>query len=169
MKEMVLKRMGLAGHNKKGFTLVEVIVVLVIITILMAIAVPALTGYIDRAKDKALEADGRNILVALQAIASEEYGRTGTAVTWDGTTTNANKPNGTTGGDVTSSRAGALTISAEINDLVGEILVNPSTTPGDKSLTQIDYDKGVKGFVYQVGSTNAKKITYAEGTGFTIS
>ena len=34
----------------KGFTLVELIVVLVILAILAAILVPALLGYIDRAK-----------------------------------------------------------------------------------------------------------------------
>ncbi len=34
--------------NKKGFTLVELIVVLVILAILAALLIPALTGYIDR-------------------------------------------------------------------------------------------------------------------------
>ena len=33
--------------NKKGFTLVELIVVLVILAILAALLIPALTGYID--------------------------------------------------------------------------------------------------------------------------
>ena len=38
--------------NKQGFTLVELIVVLVILAILAALLVPALTGYIDRAREK---------------------------------------------------------------------------------------------------------------------
>lgn len=35
---------------KRGFTLVELIVVLVILALLAALLVPALTGYIDKAR-----------------------------------------------------------------------------------------------------------------------
>lgn len=41
----------MAKNNKRrGFTLVELIVVLVILAILAALLIPALTGYIDKAK-----------------------------------------------------------------------------------------------------------------------
>ena len=39
-----------ASRKNRGFTLVELIVVLVILAILAAILVPALLGYIDKAK-----------------------------------------------------------------------------------------------------------------------
>ena len=42
--------------DKKGFTLVELIVVLVILAILAALLVPALTGYIDKARNKQIVA-----------------------------------------------------------------------------------------------------------------
>lgn len=46
--ETLLKKDG----NKKGFTLVEVIVVLVILAILAALIVPAMTGWISKSKAK---------------------------------------------------------------------------------------------------------------------
>ena len=60
--------------NKQGFTLVELIVVLVILAILAALLVPALTGYIDRAKEKKVTAEAKGIWTAAQAAASEYYG-----------------------------------------------------------------------------------------------
>lgn len=47
--------------NKKGFTLVEVIVVLVILAILIAIAVPSVMKYIDDAKDAQIMAQAKGV------------------------------------------------------------------------------------------------------------
>lgn len=52
----------------------ELIVVLVILAILAALLVPALTGYIDRAKEKKVTAEAKGIWTAAQAAASEYYG-----------------------------------------------------------------------------------------------
>lgn len=60
--------------NKKGFTLVELIVVLVILAILAALLVPALTGYIDKAREQSLISEGSMVLTAAQATVSEAYG-----------------------------------------------------------------------------------------------
>lgn len=61
------------GRKKNGFTLVELIVVLVILAILAALLIPALVGYIDKAKQKSVIAETRSILTAVQTEASELY------------------------------------------------------------------------------------------------
>ncbi len=69
-----MKSLAALRKNKKGFTLVEVIVVLVILAILAAILVPTLTGYIDKANERAIIAETRSVVMAAQTIASEQYG-----------------------------------------------------------------------------------------------
>ena len=62
-------------NNNKGFTLVELIVVLVILAILAAILVPALLGYIDKAKNGQYAEEAHSILTAAQAWETEQYAR----------------------------------------------------------------------------------------------
>ena len=62
-------------HKNKGFTLVELIVVLVILAILAALLVPALTGYIDKAKEKKVIAETRMLHTAIQTEMSALYAK----------------------------------------------------------------------------------------------
>lgn len=71
--------------KKGGFTLVELIVVLVILAILAALLIPALTGYIDRAKEKNVIAETRQVVMAAQTLYDEAYGNSNTAPTFDKT------------------------------------------------------------------------------------
>ena len=64
-----------AMKNKKGFTLVELIVVLVILAILAALLIPALTGYIDKAKNQAIISETRMTVMAAQTLVDEAYGK----------------------------------------------------------------------------------------------
>ena len=58
--------------NKKGFTLMEMLIVVAIIAILVAIAIPTFTGALDRAKASADAANIRAGYATLQANAMLE-------------------------------------------------------------------------------------------------
>lgn len=60
-------------ENKKGFTLVELIVVLVILAILATLLIPILTGYIDKSKKQAVITEASDVWKASQAALSECY------------------------------------------------------------------------------------------------
>ena len=60
--------------NKKGFTLVEIIVVLVIVGILMALAVPAVMKYINEAAETKVQSQVRAGYVAAQSYATSQIG-----------------------------------------------------------------------------------------------
>lgn len=74
MMEKMIAMQQKRRSRKGGFTLVELIVVLVILAILAALLIPALTGYIDRAKEKNVIAETRQVVMAAQTITDEVYG-----------------------------------------------------------------------------------------------
>ena len=79
--------------EKKGFTLVELIVVLVILAILAALLIPALTGYIDKANKEKVTAEARMVVMAIQTESSSAYGHlvNATLKSSDVTVDNVNK------------------------------------------------------------------------------
>ena len=74
MMEKMIALQQKRRSKKGGFTLVELIVVLVILAILAALLIPALTGYIDKAKQKQIIAETRQVVMAAQTLVDEAYG-----------------------------------------------------------------------------------------------
>ena len=79
-------------RNKKGFTLIELIVVILILAILAAILVPSILNYVQEANDSAAQANARSVyseiavrIAANQSIASGVYTPPG-GCTFEGTT-----------------------------------------------------------------------------------
>lgn len=69
----MFKKLREKSKNKKGFTLVELIVVIVIILVLAAVMVPSVLRYVNRAHEANCRADAATILVQLQADVADAY------------------------------------------------------------------------------------------------
>ena len=65
--------------NKKGFTLVELLAVIVILAIILAIAVPSITGILNSAKRSAFQADVKLIIKGIEYKMLEADAGSGTA------------------------------------------------------------------------------------------
>lgn len=71
-------------RNKKGFTLIEIIVVIVILAVLMAVAVPSVMSYMNEGQKARYQAVARTVLINAQT----EYAKEVADVADNKTTTN---------------------------------------------------------------------------------
>lgn len=141
---------NLKNNKKKGFTLVELIVVLVILAILAALLIPALTGYIDKAKEKSLVAETRQVVMAVQTIADEQYAKLDKGVEITTATI----------GDKTEVANGALTIKASDVEELAEVAVtaeNCTITMTDSKVSGVTYIKGSQKCTYNGTSYEVTK------------
>jgi type IV pilus assembly protein PilA len=73
----MLKAFGRRIRDDRGFTLIELMVVVLIIAILIAIAIPTFLGLRRRAQDRASQSDLRNGLTAAKAFYTDAETYTG--------------------------------------------------------------------------------------------
>jgi len=70
----MLENLRQRREDEQGFTLIELMVVVLIIAILIAIAIPTFLGAQDRARDRAAQSDLRNALTAAKGVATDFEG-----------------------------------------------------------------------------------------------
>lgn len=64
-------------RNEKGFTLIEMIVVIVIIAVLVALAVPRVLSYIEDARDSKFLAEARKVFTEVQLLSVDTISEVG--------------------------------------------------------------------------------------------
>lgn len=140
MKQMI-QRMR---EEKGGFTLAELLIVVAIVGVLVAIAIPVFTAQLDKANAATDEANARSGYASAQATANVDSLKTGTlTLMTDGTAEDAAKSSKTpyvTKGD--SSKLGTAV------DISGQ---SPSWTPGST-------------ITYVIGSDGNTTITPVAGS-----
>ena len=146
-------------RDRRGFTLVELIVVLVILGVLATFAVPALTGYIDSAKEKQAVSEAQACVMTATRLGAQNYALVQNAsvagnaenaaalTNWAGPL-EANAPE-VTGGKV------ALTEGS------GMYLLDVANPPaGSIATTTIAADAGVKGTVQGMTCNASGQVLY---------
>jgi type IV pilus assembly protein PilA len=101
----------LRGNNQKGFTLIELMIVIAIIGILSAIAIPNFLRYRQKGQDAAAESTAKNF----SSTALAYFGDLGTGAGSLVATSGGNQPRGFELGDNVAASAGTLTMDNDGN------------------------------------------------------
>jgi prepilin-type N-terminal cleavage/methylation domain-containing protein len=101
----------LRGNNQKGFTLIELMIVIAIIGILSAIAIPNFLKYRQKGQEAAAESTAKNFASTAMAY----FGDLGTVAGVLVGTTNGNQPRGFELGDNVTSSTTSITMNEDGN------------------------------------------------------
>lgn len=145
-------------RSRRGFTLVELIVVLVIAGITASFAVPALTGYIDNAKEKQAVSETQACVETVTRIAAQKYALV----------QNASITGKSDGANALTSWAGKLqneapTVTGDValTEGSGQYLLHVNTPPaGSIKPVGISSDAGVKGTVQWMTCNASGQVLY---------
>jgi type IV pilus assembly protein PilA len=144
---LTVLRQRLAKDDEDGFTLIELMVVVLIIAILIAIAIPTFLGAQDRARDRGAQSDLRNGLTAAKTLATDAEGM---FLDSGGAVINAADLSGV---------EGAVDFSDAAADVDDSVVVE--TAAGGASI--LLYHQSASGEHFGIQSTSDGDVTYCKG------
>lgn len=147
-----------ALRSRRGFTLVELVVVLVIAGITASFAVPALTGYIDNTKEKQAVSETQACVMAATRIAAQKYALV----------QNASITGKSDGANALTSWAGELkneapTVTGDValTEGSGQYLLHVESAPiGSKTPDDLASQAGVSGTVQWMTCNASGQVLY---------
>ena len=125
----VKKSISCSLREKKGFTLIEIIAVLVLLGILAAVAVPRFTNLQDKTREKAIQAAIAEVQARCSRIyANQILSNNGNSPAVTGITINVNLATNADYGGFTVSTTGATgSVNIEVTEVLGIATVGNNT------------------------------------------
>ena len=137
------------NKDEDGFTLIELMVVVLIIAILIAIAIPTFLGAQDRARDRGAQSDLRNALTASKTLATDNAGK------FFG-------PDGTTPINATHMEEAEPSLEYAAMAGVTTSIVGVSTAADGSQITLVK--ESASGTFFGISSNSSGEVTYCKST-----
>ena len=127
------------AHEERGFTLLELLIVVIVLGILTSIALPSYLSFKDKSRKTAAAANIRNIVEALNAYTNDNFAgaSTSTDPDWNGTDASGTGTNADSGWhDGYTGHTMFALLKAKYNPAIATFTINPagySPSPNDST------------------------------------
>lgn len=153
-------------YRKKGFTLVEIIVVMLILAILASMFIPNMMGYLERAGESEAVMECRSTVISVQTILNQTvaYGTDEFEGVYKGVLYQIK----TSASDTGDSGVVVLRNFSGINPTLNGVICGIAQSEGEISNMRIDENCRLMYLLYTASNGNTVEYDYRSDTGYRI-